>query len=173
MPGTGNSGGNRAKSLEALELAGTKRRDRHEGFTQPEPPKDAPRPPCRLSGEVRMEWNRMIERLELSGTLSRVDGASLYAYCCLWADTEKLQQAVDALPEPFFDKVSVVAGVEHREPKVHPGFAQLRGHRQALRGYLVEFGLTPASRNRVKLPMAREQGDDLDSFIDTNIRRVK
>ena len=54
---------------------------------------------------------------------------------------------------PFLDKVTVDgAGQEHVERKVHPGFAQCRQHDLALRLYLTEFGLTPASRGRVKLP---------------------
>jgi hypothetical protein len=46
------------------------------------------------------------------------------------------------------------AGVEHREPRLHPVFAQLKQYRLALRVLLTEFGLTPLSRGRVKVSPA-------------------
>jgi P27 family predicted phage terminase small subunit len=107
----------------------------------------------------------MIRRLETSKTLSTVDDAALYAYCRLFADAERLQRSVETLSSPFYDKVSVDgAGVEHTEPKVHPGFAQLRSYRQALRQFLVEFGLTPAARSRVKVADVSER-DALGEFF--------
>ncbi len=88
----------------------------------------------------------------MSRTLTLVDDAALANYCQLHADAMRLQLALNALATPFFDKVSVDgAGVEHVEPKVHPGFAQLRAYRQALRMYLQEFGLTPVARSRVRV----------------------
>jgi P27 family predicted phage terminase small subunit len=125
----------------------------------------APAVPSSLKGEALAEWNRMIVRLEASKTLTSVDDGVLANYCRLHADAERLQAAVDALPSPFFSKVSVDgAGVEHREPKVHPGFAQLRSYRQALRQFLVEFGLTPAARSRVKVADVGER-DELGEFF--------
>jgi phage terminase small subunit len=93
----------------------------------------------------------MVERLQAQGTLSRVDDVALEGYCRMAADAGRLQADADALPRTWFDKTSVDgAGVEHVEPKLHPVFAQLRSYRMGLRMYLTEFGLTPASRTRVK-----------------------
>ena len=97
----------------------------------------------------------MVDRLEQLGILSRVDDAVLVAYVELHADAARLQAAADALPSPLFEKVTTDgAGQEHREPKVHPVFGQLRALRMAQRQYLVELGLTPASRARVTRPAA-------------------
>jgi P27 family predicted phage terminase small subunit len=107
----------------------------------------------------------MVVRLTASQTLSTVDDGALYAYCRLFADAERLQRAVDALGSPFYLKTSVDgAGVEHLEPKVHPGFAALRSYRQALRQFLVEFGLTPSSRSRVRVADVSES-DPLGEFF--------
>jgi hypothetical protein len=40
----------------------------------------------------------------------------------------------------------------------------------AIRQYLVEFGLTPASRGRIKLPPKPEESDEFASF---QLKRVK
>lgn len=133
-------------------IRGTFRRDRHGDTVTANAGPGVPESPRALNGEAKAEWDRMVERLTASGALSAVDGAVLYDYCRLHADAERLQDAIDALDAPFFLKVSVDgAGVEHAEPKVHPAFAQLRAYRMALRAYLVEFGLTPAARSRVKV----------------------
>ncbi len=164
MPGTRNGGGRNRKSAAVHALSGTLRKDRHT-FASAQPPIGAPPVSSALVGEARAEWDRMIVRLEASKTLSTVDDAVLVNYCRLHADAERLQRAVDTLRSPFFEKVSVDgAGVEHREPRVHPGFAQLRSYRQALRQYLVEFGLTPASRSRVKVADVSER-DALGEFF--------
>jgi P27 family predicted phage terminase small subunit len=150
--------------MAAHALAGTLRKDRHT-FVSPQPPSGIPAMPADLVGEAAAEWDRMVVRLQSSKTLTLVDDAVLVNYCRLHGDAAKLQAALDALTSPFFEKTSVDgAGIEHREPKVHPGFAQLRAYRQALRQYLVELGLTPSSRSRVKVADVGEV-DPLQEFF--------
>lgn len=84
----------------------------------------------------------MLDRLEASRTLSTVDDAALYRYCRLHARAERLEQQLAELKQPFYRD-------HFGHPRVHPGFAQLRAHDHTLRGYLMEFGLTPAARTRV------------------------
>jgi P27 family predicted phage terminase small subunit len=151
MPGVkGRSGGQNRKSRQLHVLQGTFKPARH-STEAPEPPTGTPEAPGALSGEVKAEWDRMVVRLTASRTLSTVDGALLWNYCQLWADCGRLQADADALGRTWYDKVSVDgAGVEHREPRVHPVFGALKQYRLAVRVMLVEFGLTPLSRNRVK-----------------------
>lgn len=129
-------------------LEGTLNASRHSGFENPEPPTGAPTPPKTLQGEARAEWDRMVARLVLSKTLSVVDDGALSNYCQLHASAEKLQAEEDTLASMFFVRQSLSGD----EPKIHPVVAQLRQYRMALRMYLVEFGLTPASRGRVRIP---------------------
>ena len=164
MPGTAHSGGRNKKSVAIHQLTKTFRPDRHHD-TSPEPPSGVPIPPDDLKGEGLEEWHRMVARLSACRTLTLADDAGLVNYCRLHADASRLQDALDALPEPFFEKVSVDgAGVEHIEPKVHPGFAQLRSYRQALRMFLQEFGLTPVARSRVRVVDVVDQ-DALGAFL--------
>lgn len=153
MPGVkGRSGGQNRKSRQLHVVQGTFRPHRHpDDDDAPEPPVGAPEVPGALTGEAKAEWDRMIARLRASRTLSTVDGALLWNYCQVWSDCCRLQVDANALPQTWYEKTSVDgAGVEHREPRLHPVFAQLKSYRLALRVLLCEFGLTPLSRNRVK-----------------------
>ncbi len=153
MPGTGNSGGRNAKSLLEHALAGTRRKGAGGAAAAPpppDPPGGRPIPPKRLKGAARAEWALMVDRLELARTLSIVDDAVLYRYCRLHARAERLERQIAGLRSLFYrDHLG--------NPKVHPAVAQLRSYDQALRGYLVEFGMTPAARTRVHAVAAAEK----------------
>lgn len=160
MPGTSSSGGRNKRTRQQHELAGTYRNDRHGGAaTTADPPIGRPTPPKTLKGEARAEWGRMLDRLAASKTLSTVDDAALYRYCRLHARAERLEQQLATLKKPFY--------TDHfGHPKVHPGFAQLRAHDHTLRGYLMEFGLTPAARTRVHQLKDGSPTNPTDSFAE-------
>jgi len=163
MPGTANSGGRNKKTAAQHRLEGTFQKSRHAGDVgaASEPPKGRPAPPKRLKGDALAEWTRMCDRLELARTLSLVDDAVLYRYCQLHARAERLERQIAALKSAFY--------VDHMgNERVHPAFAQLRAHDQALRGYLVEFGLTPAARSRVKPADAPADKDPFAEFSGTD-----
>lgn len=177
MPGVKGqkSGGHNAKTRAQLELAGTFRKDRHQHLT-PEPPKGIPTPPRELTGEALAEWLRMIGRLTLSGALSVVDDGVLYQYCQLFAETEGialiqeetagsidiLEQNVAGLKGP--DLVACFQEITKLR-KLEAGYiTKVRQGRMALRMLLTEFGLTPASRGRVKLPEKTQDADDFTAF---------
>ena len=152
MAGTSLSGGRNAKTQTQHGLAGTWRRDRHAGRPSPEPPARAP-DPRDLSGEALAEWHRMISRLTALQTLTAVDDAVLTRYCLLHARAARLETALS--DEPVFSEPTA-----HGERRLHPGFSQLRAHDQALRQFLTEFGLTPASRGRVSCVDNEQRQDD-------------
>lgn len=166
MPGTGASGGRNALSPSIHALRGTERADRHDGYSVPEPPVGTPEPPKALETDAAAEWDRMIGRLELSGSLSKADDAALYQYCQMFSETERLSvkqaevdQAVQRLEESAADadlevKDRMALYLEiGKMRQLEAGYDnKIRQGRMALRQWLVEFGLTPAARGRVKLP---------------------
>jgi P27 family predicted phage terminase small subunit len=170
MPGTSQSGGRNKKTLRAHALAGTGRRDRGTKKTPtsadaPDPPVGRPPIPIGLIGPALDEWTRMVGRLEAAKTLSIVDDAALFQYCSLFAETEaivvahranvalvvKLQKAIDKLRdgELIVEAITQIVQLKKLEVK---STAQLRQGHMALRQYLVELGMTPAARSRVKVP---------------------
>jgi len=179
MPGTSSSGGRNRKSTREHALAGTYRKDRHSAAVEADPPKGRPSCPRELAGAARAEWVRMEQRLELSKTLSTVDDAALYQYCCLFAETEgilatrktnarlleKLERALERVRHE--DEIAEVAGAIATLQKLDAKHVQqLRQGHMALRQYLVEFGMTPAARTRVKVttPAAPDSTDPFAEF---------
>lgn len=81
----------------------------------------------------------MISRLDACGTLATTDDAVLLRYCRLHTRAVRLETVCEALDPLMVDG------------KLHPVFAQLRAYDLALRAYLVELGMTPAARARVKV----------------------
>ena len=118
----------------------------------------------------------MIHRLEAAKTLSTVDDAALYQYCCLFAETEgirtaqrqnaalvtKLHAAVARLRgEQVVEAIAQIVRLRHLDAK-HT--VQLRQGHMALRQYLVEFGMTPAARSRVKATAIEPPKDEWSEF---------
>lgn len=166
MPGTSNSGGRNRRSAPTHVLRGTFRADRHEDVPAVIAPTGRPAPPKPLEGDAQAEWDRMIARLEQCGTLSIVDDGALYQYVQLFAETEGiavtqaetaetiriLQENLDGLGKKVtFDQILEVAQELAKLRKLEAGYiTKVRQGRMALRMLLTEFGLTPASRARVK-----------------------
>lgn len=149
MPGTKGSGG-RNRKARVLHLAqGTLKPAKHAREDVAAPAGD-PAVPAGLTGSALEEWHRVTARLRSQGTLSTVDDIALEQFCRLSALVVRLEEEAAALPVLTFYRTTVDgAGIEHCEPKVHPIVAQIRAGRMAVRMYLAELGLTPASRTRV------------------------
>lgn len=171
-----NAGGNARKSRAAHERSGTYRKDRHADLKNPEPPLGRPEPPVSIDEIARGEWDRMMVRLEQSQSLSVVDDAAIYQYCQLYAETEavKVQQveavaSVDILEQNLSDVkgedvVQLFGQIVILRKLISKCTDQLRQGRVALRQFLGEFGLTPASRGRVKLPAKQEAVDEFTAY---------
>lgn len=170
MAGTASSG-RRKKSAQAHVLSGTFRDDRHAGSEAPPAPAGVPEMPMPLEGDALGEWHRMIRRLSQLGTLSLVDDACLYQHCLLFAETEQLrsdQETARGSARILEENIRDVEGPELVElfrqiaqlRKDIKGYSSsLRSNHMAARQYLVEFGLTPSARTRVKLPPQKPQAD--------------
>lgn len=157
-------------------LTGTFRGDRHADAVAPEPPPGRPTAPKGLTSLAKAEWERMVSRLENSGTLTMVDDAALYQYVQLFAETEqinaratenarltkKLMAAIaDLEGAELVEAVKQVVELRYLDAK---STRDLRQGHMAIRGYLVEFGMTPAARSRVKMPTKGKSQSAADAF---------
>ncbi len=165
MAGTSNSGGRNAKDRRLHVLQGTFRPDRHGDQVTPDPPKGKPTPPKQLGKVARAEWDRMVTRLETAGTLTVVDDAALFQYVQLFAETEeikvdnanyrKLSIELKKMAGEKLDGhqlVEAIGRIVELQQIIAKTTTQLRQGHMAIRQYLVEFGMTPSARSRVKLP---------------------
>lgn len=192
MAGSANSGGRNAKAPNLHVLQGTFRGDRHGGHSVPEPPKGRPEPPKPMAGEAKAEWERMVERLEKNRTLSIVDDAALYQYCCLFAETEEIKRDAARLRKDLAetramskdvrkaisaadDGMDKLAAIEQLaalrgtmvniQKLIAKETQQLRQGHMAIRQYLIEFGMTPSARTRVKLPPSEKPQSKIDQLL--------
>lgn len=132
--------------------------------------------PKPLEGDAAEEWDRMLERLAQSKTLSSVDGAALYQYCQMFAETEALalaQLEVSGSIAILEESLGDFEGAERIQAfqeltklrQLEAGYSgKIRQGRMGLRVWLVEFGLTPASRGRVKIPDTQAEVDPFAEF---------
>ena len=164
MPGTGNSGGHNAKTLDRLKNGGTYRDDRHSGFKNMRHVPGRPDAPKDLKGEALDAWDNMVSLLEMAGSLAKTDGPAIYQYAKLFAETavcerrsDKIMKNIDKLiaesnrldGDGLVEAMRQIANLE----KIVAGYnGMVRQGRMALRQYLVEFGMTSSARGRVKLP---------------------
>ncbi len=153
-------------------MRGTFQKSRHAGHAVPEPPAGIPTSPERLTGKAKAEWRRMVDRLTKNGALSIVDDAVLYQYVKLYAETEqidtdqqenrklsgRLSKALTTdLAGP--ELVELVRRIVDLRVLIGKATRDLRQGHMAVRQYLVEFGMTPSARSRVKLPPAKPAVD--------------
>ena len=160
----GRSGGHNVKTLAQHALEGTTNVTRHSGYSNPELPEGAPDIPPGLIGEALAEWGRITGELAETGALSRVDRVVLARYCDLWARSEAINIWLRVEPLTY-EKVTIDgAGQELREVRKHPLLVEARLLDQVVKAYVVEFGLTPASPGRVKLPERPDEDDPFAEF---------
>ena len=116
---------------------------------EPMPSKDAPRCPRWLKGEARKTWKDMVPVLQQMGVLTSVDGVALAAFCQTFVRWRQAEDFLDThgLAYPLRDERG---GIKFMQP--FPQVSIARNMLQMLRGFLQEFGMTPASRSRIELP---------------------
>ncbi len=136
-------------------LRGTLRGDRDRGVVV-EPLERLPRAPRLLSPEGRRYWRELGRRLVAQRVLTELDLPAFEALCDLLGHIEAIRgQLLQLSPRE-----------RYAAPRGAPGPLLMRLYRQtwteALR-LAAEFGITPASRERVR-PMPPEDGDLAELF---------
>jgi phage terminase small subunit len=171
----------RAKNVADLKRAGTFRKDRHGQQRTPIAPPGRPTKPDNLDAIAGAVWDSVITALDNLGNVHIVDGLAVYQYACLYAETEGIArqqagyratfQALDStVPGLTGADLAIVAGQLGRLAKIDAKCTdQLRNGRAALRLYLTEFGLTPASRSRIRV--SEPTPDVADPFLTLASRR--
>ncbi len=118
--------------------------------SEPNAPVGMPEMPKALRPAARREWKSITQDLAAVGLISRVDGKALMAYCDAYADWEQAQRKCVAdgiwYTKPIFGPEGIVIG---SEPKEAPWFNTKCKALKTMRSFLIEFGLTPASRAKL------------------------
>ena len=124
-----------------------------------------PEPPDGLDDEALLEWNRIVPELRAMGVLSRADRPALAAYCTAWSRWRNAEAQVRK-------HGPIVKSPDKGFPMKSPYLTIADQSMEAMRKFLVEFGLTPSSRSRVRLPAACDPDDPLERLLESNRRRA-
>jgi P27 family predicted phage terminase small subunit len=151
-------------------------------------PAAIPNCPPHIRGEARKEWRRVSVELVRLGLVARVDKAALALYCQLWERWILAEDSVRALGlvttaaairkhlrelgqiEMVATKPAaemLFAGMEREDrdfPGKNPYLSIAEACMDRMQKILVEFGMTPSSRARVKSTPA-ETPDEVEQFL--------
>ena len=111
---------------------------------EPKPKATMPRSPRWLSPVAKCEWRRVAGELYRLGLLTTVDQTALAAYCDCYATWRAACE--DVVRQGI--TVCNADGVDIKNPAVTVREKALEQMRQ----YMAEFGMTPSSRSRIKMP---------------------
>ncbi len=117
------------------------RRPINENEPKPRVPRRAPPPPAFLGTEAKAEWRRVIRELLDLGLYTALDRSALAAYCQAWDQWLKAEAVLARAGR----LVKTPTGYDRPSPFV----AIASNAMKHLKAFLIEFGMTPASRSRV------------------------
>jgi len=123
-------------------------------------PASCPQMPSHLSKEARKEWKKILPKLLERGSLTDADSTALSLYVETYSRWLTAKRDV----ETNGIAVSVTVLDKHGTPvttrKSNPALRTLENCERSLRSFLREFGMTPATRERVLPTQQREQKEE-------------
>lgn len=125
---------------------------------EPKPPAGIPECPDFLEGEARAEWFRAAAVLKEMNLLSRADRSALAAYCTVYGRWVHAEAQVKKFG-------SIVKSPEKGFPMKSPYLSIADQALEAMRKLMVEFGLTPSSRSRIRVQDDSDVRNELEIFL--------
>jgi P27 family predicted phage terminase small subunit len=142
-------------------IRGTGRADRHSLADAPQSPaRKRPNPPAHLTDAAKACWRKLCVLLSDMGVLTAADMIALERTCAVYADVVRLQGVLEILGETY-DTKSVTGETMVR---ARPQRAMLADADRRLAAYLSHFGLTPATRTKVRIPSGKRR-DPLEHYF--------
>ena len=141
-----------------LLKGGTKHTHRPLRKNEPKPPATIPKCPEHLDKEAQAEWKRMAKELKPLGILTQLDKAIFAVYCqafSTWA------QATRKITEMGMVRVTKNGFTEQ-----NPFLPIANKAKEQMMKALIEMGMTPSSRARVKVTSPPKEEDDKERFFD-------
>ena len=123
---------------------------------EPDYPTELPEMPDCLGETGKKEWKRMSEILLPQGLLSKIDMAALAAYCQSygnWHDAEKQLNGENRI-------ITTPNGRDVPNPLI----GIINKYADHMRKFLIEFGMTPASRSKVSAKKTKKKKDAWAEF---------
>ena len=126
---------------------------RRRNTTEPTPPRDWPDKPDYLDPVASVEWDSVVDLLDNMGLLSSADRAAIEMYCSAYSRYRAAEDNVRKFGE-------VLVSPKNRYPMVSPYVTTMNRNLETCRKFLLEFGLTPAARARMRTAITKDTGTD-------------
>lgn len=156
-------GGQNRKPRQLKVVQGTFRKDRNPA-REPEgnPITDPPRAPSTLNRWGKRLWKQVVVQLTDNGVLTDLDLPALEQLCQEYGIAAELYDAVTHYVDEDGKRKrqSIAEYLAGRNSQTMPEVAVMRQAKNAMKSYLEQFGLTPASRNRIDLGKGEEKEED-------------
>jgi P27 family predicted phage terminase small subunit len=121
-----------------------------------------PKCPGHLDKNAKAEWRRISKELSAVGLLSAADRAALSAYCAAWSRWIAAEESIQKFG-------TVIKSPKSGYPIQNPYVSISNTALDLMRKFLIEFGLTPASRSRISVDLnSGSKEDSFDAFMRTN-----
>ena len=131
--------------------------------TQSELSASSPEMPKHLTPEARREWKRLLPLLEKRGSLTEADSAALALYCETYSRWLLAKQDVAENGLTITSTVLDSSGQAVASRKINPALRIVENCERSLRNFLREFGMTPATRERV-VPARKPKGEQKSAW---------
>ena len=133
---------------------------------QPELLCSVPEPPENLGEIARREWERLAWELISLKLLTALDTTMLEVYCESYEQYRQADSEIKAYFEKFKKYTVTYTNKANNENEVpHPALRIKREALDIMRSVGSEFGFTPASRTKLKVPPQAQTGSKLLSII--------
>lgn len=127
---------------------------------EPLAPAEVPECPEFLDDEAKAEWFRTAPVLLNMGLLTTADRAALAAYCVVYSRWVAAEAQVRR-------QGTIVKSPLKNFPMKSPYLTVADQAMETMRKFMVEFGLTPSSRSRIRVPGNPRAMDEFDAFLET------
>jgi P27 family predicted phage terminase small subunit len=114
-----------------------------------------------LDDEARAEWFRTVPVLRPMRLLTEADRSALAAYCTAysrWVQAERQVRQYGA----------VVLSPNKKFPMKSPYLTVADQALETMRKLMVEFGLTPSARSRIRVPRDNEASSEFEVFLEAS-----
>jgi P27 family predicted phage terminase small subunit len=131
-------------------------------MNEPKPQPVAPGREKFIKGEARRMHDKLAPELEEIRVLKITDGPGWAVTCWIWGQWIHYVRRTEKLRKQGKDLYETKAGVLREHPDVSAGRETLK----LLKQYLVEFGLTPSSRQGISVSLPSIKNSKLLDLID-------
>jgi len=135
--------------------------------SEPNPASTIPTCPMFIKGAARREWTRITKELYVLGLLTKIDRSALAGYCQAYGRWYEAEQQINDLGKLSKGKLKFLYKTTNGNLVMNPLLSVANKAMEQMHKFLVEFGMTPASRTRISVS-ASESEDPLDKLLNTS-----